>query len=184
VCDKVADFVLKLGHKYAPLQIPADITPTTIKDPKMAGQGIQIAAVIKSWADAYRKQATDRTIEHEEFIPEGYILTKTVKRVIVDKEKLLEIAGRFMDEKQVRSALDVNLGPLDDAISTLAPRGSKDEAVDTFSDMLRQEGAVKDGDPIYSLRLANKPKQPKEKGKTDGKGIIQSRSKPAHGFDL
>jgi hypothetical protein len=175
-CDKLAEVALSLGKKFAPLQVPADITPSTIRDPKNAGLGVQVASVVKAWAEAYRAQATLKTVETKDFVPEGYTLVKSVKRQIVDKSKLLEVARQFLSPQEIEAALEVTLGPLDDAVSTKAPRGSKQDAVDTFSELLKQAEAIKDGDPIYSLRLAKKPKTETEKGKKDEQGIVQKRS--------
>jgi hypothetical protein len=41
-CPKVASLVIRLGKKYDPLQIPDNVTPTLISDPKKAALGLKL----------------------------------------------------------------------------------------------------------------------------------------------
>jgi hypothetical protein len=72
VCDKVAVFACKVGSKFHPLEIPADITPSKIHDPKNTKLLIMLAQVMGVWAKAARAQVTDRVLRGAQVMPEGF----------------------------------------------------------------------------------------------------------------
>jgi hypothetical protein len=166
-CAALLGMAVKVGHKYDPVNVPAEIHPTLIKDPKFAGEGIKVASLMEAWAKAYRKQATERAVNDEDFIPEGYDLVKMQRREITDKQAFKVTVQEFVPEasfEQVwESATSISFGPVEDAINDLAPRGHKKEAVEAFSEKLENNEATKLGDPYFVLKLKTKKKPTESK---------------------
>jgi hypothetical protein len=142
-CPKVAELVIKLGRKYDPLQVPESVTPSLILDPAQVAIGIKLAQVASTWAEAYRRQATARTVEDPTFVPKGYTLVSTSKRIIKSAKKLGELAKTFLpesDREKVETLYDLPITALEKLISTAAPRGEKDATVKKFGeDALKAE---------------------------------------------
>lgn len=155
-CPAVAEVVIKLGQKYAPLEIPAGITPSLISDPAQASLGIKLAQVVTTWAEAYRAQATAKTIEHPEFVPAGYKLVSMSKRKILFSRKLVELAKRYLapeDHERLEALYEVPLGKVEKLISTGAPRGGKESTVAAFGAEALEAGILEQGQPYAFLQL-------------------------------
>jgi hypothetical protein len=155
-CPKVAELALRVGRKYRPIDIPASLTPSLMQDPKMVGLGLQVAQVLKAWAEAYRAQATNKSIMDDNFIPDGYKLVPAVRRSIRNSRQMAEIAKTFLPEDQhklVEALFDIPITPLEKLISAAAPRGSKEDAVEEFGKQLLDSGAVEEGEAYAYLRM-------------------------------
>jgi hypothetical protein len=167
-CPKVTEIALKVGKKYRPLQVPDSVTPSLMLDPNDVAKGIKLAAIIAEWADAFKRQATAKTVDHPDFIPDGYILVQTQKRVIKNAKALGELAKKTLSrlaptvekyaelETSVEACYDVALGKLEKLISTAAPRGTKEAEVDEFGVSALNSGAVELGEPFAFLRQSRK----------------------------
>lgn len=158
-CPKVAELVIKLGQKYKSLEIPANVTPTTISDPKDVDMGIRLTDVVKTWAEAFRRQATEKTIENPDFVPEGYSLVTSQKRKIIKAKLVGELAKTFLPpemHEKVEELYDLPLGGCEELIQTAAPRGQKEKTVDSFGAKILEAGAVELGVPFASLRQSTK----------------------------
>lgn len=140
-CEAAHRIILHVGKKYAPVLIPEDITPTTLNDPKEAGKGLKLASVVEAWAKAYKAQASRKSLE-DDFIPNGYELVSVKKREVIDLKKLREAAGEFLTVDEIDMATKIHLTPMEKIISAKAPRGSKEAAVDIFSEHLLNAGAI------------------------------------------
>lgn len=154
-CTKVAEVSLKLGKKYRPLEIPANVTPSTVSDPKDVAIGIRLAAIVATWAEAFRRQATARTVEDPNFIPEGYVLVESQRRAVIKAHALGEIAkGYIPPEHQhlVDALFDVPIGELEKLVSTWAARGEKEKTVEDFGKKALEQGALELGKPFAFLR--------------------------------
>jgi Protein of unknown function (DUF2800) len=155
-CDALAEIALKIGHKFAPVHIPADITPSLLQDPKMAGEGLRIAGIVGAWAAAYRMQKTAQALEND-VIPEGYQLVTSVERKIIDSKKLREVCLQFgLTDEEIDTAAKFYITPIDELIRAKAPRGSKDATVEAVSKAFLEAGAVEMGEPTASLRMKKK----------------------------
>ena len=158
-CPKVVELVVKLGHKYKPLQIPNNVSPTTISDPVDVDMGIRLADVVKGWAESFRRQATEKTIENTDFIPEGFILVSTTKREIKDMAGFAKTAKEFLPDelhKEVDALFKIPITPVEDLISTAAPRGQKEKRVEEFAARVIDKGFVELGTPFAFLRQSQK----------------------------
>lgn len=158
-CSSVTELVVKLGKKFAPLQIPESVTPSLLLDPAQVSQGLKLAQVVSAWADAYRSQATAKTIEDPTFIPEGYTLVTTQKRKVVNARSLGELAKSLLpegDREKIDDLYEIPISKVEKLISTAAPRGLKDATVKEFSEKAVESGAVELGAPFSFLRVERK----------------------------
>lgn len=156
-CPKVAKLVIKLGKKYAPLQVPESVTPSLLLDPKQVSIGLRLAQVAKVWSESYRRQSTAKTIEDPTFIPEDYTLVSTCKRIIKNAKKLGELAKQYLpeaDKEKVDALYDLPITSVEDLISIAADRGQKEATVKAFGEVALAEGIVEMGVPFAFLRLS------------------------------
>jgi len=151
-CDKVCDFACKVGRKFHPIDIPENISPTMVQDPEQTGLGLRLAAVLKIWCDAFRRQVTDRILRGDAKLPPGQKIQEMSKRELVDMAKLRTVALRYLTQAEYESTLESTFGSLESIISEKAPRGQKKHAVEEFQQALLAEGAVKMGDKFSFLR--------------------------------
>lgn len=152
VCPKVTEFVCRVGSKFHPLEIPENITPTMVHDPKNSALGKRLAAVVKIWADAFSRQLADRILRGEAPLPEGYRIETRANRVIVDKDKFKEITLKHMTEAEYLATFDPSFGPIEDLIKEKSARGSKKTIVESYQAELLASGAVKRDLPYSFLK--------------------------------
>jgi len=158
-CPAVQNLVLKLGQKYKPLEIPDTVNPSSMFDPKDVDSGLRLADVAKAWAEAFRRQATEKTLENMDFVPEGYMLVMTTKRNLLDPRKFADMAKEFIAPEKhaaVEALFDITMGPVEDLIKETAPRGQKDKTVELFGAKLLEAGVIEMGTPFAFLRQASK----------------------------
>jgi hypothetical protein len=151
-CEKVMAMVCKVGAKFYPLEIPAEITPSLVQEPGQTSLGLRLAQVVKIWADAFRTQITNRVLEGRAVLPDGYAITSMSKRELVSAEAFKKVALKYLTEAEYQSALDITFGPVEKMISDHAPRGQKKATIEQFTAELESAGAVKKGDPFSFLR--------------------------------
>lgn len=169
-CPKVAEVALKLGKKYRPLEIPETVTPSMVSNSKDVAIGIRLAAIMATWAEAFRRQATARTVEDPNFIPEGYVLVESQRRSVVKAHLLGEIAKGFIPaehHKLVDELFDVPIGELEKLVSTWAARGSKEKTVEDFGKKATEQGALELGKPFSFLRQNRVQEAPDKKTAKD-----------------
>jgi hypothetical protein len=152
-CEKVCAFACKVGRKFHPIEIPEDITPSMVMDGKQTTLALRLAAVLKIWCDAFRRQVTDRVIRGDAEMPAGYKLQEMAKREIVDPAKFRTTALLYMTSEEFDRTLEPSFGPIESLISEKAPRGSKAARVKEFQAALLGGGAVKMGDKFSFLRV-------------------------------
>jgi len=167
-CPKVAELAVRVGQKYKPLEIPANVNPTTLSDPKDVDMGLRLADVVKVWAESFRRQATEKTIEDAEFVPAGYTLVTMQKRKILDSRKFADMAKEFLPVElrvEIEKLFDIPITPVEDLISASAPRGQKEATVEKFGAAVAEAGIVELGNPYAFLRQSRKS----DKGKIASK---------------
>lgn len=160
-CPKVAELALNVGRKYRPIDIPESLTPSLMLDPAQVGLGLQVAQVLQAWAEAYRSQATQKTLLSDDFVPEGYKLVSATRRSVRKARELANIAKSFLPEEQhtmVEALFDIPIGPLEKLISYASPRGVKEETVEEFGRQILESGAVEEGDTYAYLRMDTRKK--------------------------
>lgn len=190
-CPKVAELIIDIGKKFAPMALPKDISTTALMDPVQVALGMKLAQLVGVWAEAYRARATAKSIAND-YVPEGYILVQSQKEKIKDARKVGRLAktklqelltphltkalGRAPTEEEyakasidlaekVESLYDISFGPLEKLIESLALRGQKSAASGAFRESLVAAGAVEKGAPFAFLRQSSET----DKTKTESK---------------
>lgn len=159
-CTKVLAFACKVGHKFHPLGIPAEVSPTLILDSANTKLAMELAAVLKIWGDAFRRQVTDRVMRGDAVMPEGYGPQTIQKRELVSMENYKKVALRYLNAQEWESCLDTTFSAVEKKIALKAPRGVKETTVKEFQAQAASEGATKLGEPISFLKVVSeKPKQ-------------------------
>lgn len=152
-CPVVAEFACRVGHKFHPLEIPADITPTMVLSSRDTTLAMRLSQTVAVWAQAFRTQTTDRVLRGDANIPAGFKLEQRSKREVVDGPKFKEIALHHLTEAEYAGICDVpGFGATEEIIKEKAPRGSKKAAIEDFQKELEEGGAVRKGDPYCFLR--------------------------------
>lgn len=156
-CPAVAAVALKVGKKYSPLEVPESISTSVFSDPQQVAAGLRLAGIIKVWSEAFRAQATAKSIESD-FIPEGFKLVSTVKRSVVKAKIFGDLAKTYLppeDFEKVEALYEIGIGKVEKLISTAAPRGTKEAAVEKFGAAALAAGAVVEGAPFAYLKQDN-----------------------------
>lgn len=152
-CAIAAKFALVIGKKYAPVKVPASIDVTLISsDPAQVKDGLELASLMATWAKAYRAQVTEKAIEDDKFIPEGYKLTSKADRDIVDQALFIKTAIEFgVDPKAIEAVKTLPLTPIGKLIRDTAERGQKELKEKKFSDATIENKSVERGQPYTFL---------------------------------
>lgn len=145
VCPAVTKFACKVGKKFAPLQVPASVTPSMIQDEKNTGIGMQLAQVLAVWSGAFRSVAADRVLRGAP-LPAGYhLVSREGARTVIDTIAFKTIALEILSEEEFSAARKIVLGAVEQAISDKMPRGEKKAAVVKFKADVEQVNAVEKG---------------------------------------
>lgn len=146
LCPAVASLVLRTGHKFHSIDVPAEITPSMVHDPKNSTMGMRLASLVTAWAQAFRSLTTDRVLRGAAPVPDGYAITQGVgKRKIIDSIKFKTTALQYVSEEIYNASTEPQLGKIEKAIKDNAPRGHKDMTLEYFKDALIEVGAVEKG---------------------------------------
>jgi hypothetical protein len=158
-CPKVLEFACKVGHKFHPLGIPADVTPSLVQDPQNTKLAMELASTLKVWCDAFKRQVNDRVMRGDAVIPDGYGMQTMQKREMVDLSKYKEAARMYLSKREWEDCLDTTFSDVEKKIALKAPRGSKEVTVREFQAHAAEMGATKLGEPFSFLKVkSEKPK--------------------------
>lgn len=158
ICPVVTGFACKTGSKFYPLEIPADITPTMVHNPKDTKLGLQLASVLEVWAKAFRGVITNRVICRDAEPPDGYTLESRNPRTIKDAVKYRAVALKYLTPAEFDSTLKVTFGTVEKIISDKAPRGQKELQVKLFGVEAEECGAVeRSGGYTFLRAVPSKP---------------------------
>lgn len=153
VCPAVAQKVISVAKKFAPLLVPSDLTPTRISEPAEAACGLRLATLVEAWAKAFKNLATDRVLRGGP-LPNGYELTSRSTREIVDTERFKQIALMFLTDAEYATTVEVAVTKVEKLISNKAPRGQKSQTIEAFQVAAEDAGAVQKRQP-YAFLKAN-----------------------------
>jgi len=153
VCPKVAEFACRVGSKFHPLEIPSNITPSSIHTNRDTELGLRLANVMAIWSEAFRRQTTDRILRGDADIPAGHRIESRSNREIVDETKFKEVSLKFVTPAEYDSLLDPpGFGVIEELIKNKAPRMQKKAALESFKTTLEESGAVVKGRPYCFLK--------------------------------
>ena len=151
-CPKVREFACVIGKKFDPVSVPQDITPTTVMSPEQTVVALNLAQVVKVWADAFRKRVHERVLRGDAELPPGYAIEfKRAARKIVNKDVFKQVALQYVSEDELNKVADWGFGDVEEIVSSKAPRGSKAETLDEFKQKLIEAQAVQSGEPFSYL---------------------------------
>jgi hypothetical protein len=153
LCPAVASLVLRVGHKFHPVECPSEITPSMVHNPANSTMGMRLASLMAAWSAAYKNLTTDRVLRGAAPVPDGYTISQGAgKRKIVDNNKFKTTALEFIPEYVYNASTEPQLGKIEKAIKDAAARGMKDSTVKEFRDKLVENEAVKPGEPFVYLK--------------------------------
>jgi len=155
-CPKLAEIAIKITHMFYPLSIPADLTPSKLHSDRDTQDGLRLATIVKTWAEAFRARVTDRVICGDAELPAGLVIETQSRRSLRDLKIFREIALRHMAPEAYDATLEPTLGAVEKVVSDAAPRGSKKVIVKAFQQELLDGGAVVQGDPYSFLKADTK----------------------------
>jgi hypothetical protein len=166
-CPAVAQFAITIGRKFAPLQVPENITPTSLLNDHDTTLGLRLAQVMEVWARAFKGQTTDRILRGAAAVPTGYTLQSRSGRDVVNVDTFFRIALKYVSADEYTSLSEPpGFTKLKKVIKDRAPRGQKEGAVKEFAEDLIESGAVVRTAPYTFLR-AEAPKKTETKNKTN-----------------
>jgi len=157
-CESATKMFIEIGHKFSPLEVPADITPTQIYNERDTAMAMKLTTIVSSWATAFRRVITDRVLRGDADEPNGFELTTTQKRQLKDLTAYRKIALKYITKAQWDSTLDTTFGAVEDLVSEAAPRGHKERILNVFKEETLKSGCVELSDPITFLKA--KPGKP------------------------
>lgn len=152
-CPAVAAAVLNTAKKYSPVDVPDEVTPTSLVSPEQASLRLRLAAVMEVWAGAVKRLESSRILRGDAEVPLEYELVSSAKRSVVDPEKFKQVALIYLTDAEFAQCIDIGLTKVEKAISSKQPRGQKKEALEAFDVALKQAGAVKMGQPYAYLKV-------------------------------
>lgn len=157
-CTKVLDIALKVGKKFNPLMIPADITPTMIHNARDTKWGMDLCAVLAVWAPAYRGRLTDRVLNRTADCPSGFIIATGSRRSIKNVDKLRDVAQEYLTKEEYDALLSKEppFGTLEEAVQAKAARGQKTSVLREFQQKIIDNGAVEKSEPFAYLKAVTK----------------------------
>lgn len=165
-CEAVARFALSVSEKYKPLGVdPNDVNYYDLTSPEKARQALGASDTLSAWSKEVRQRLTQYAIAHPDWTPEGYQLTTTFPRKVVDAGLVEQIATEQfgVPPQVVREATKLPLTPLEKYIKSQAARGQKDSRVAEFGAALDEAGATKKSlTPTVSLRILSRRNVDKE----------------------
>lgn len=154
-CPKVTEFALKVGKKFAPLQIPESVTPSMVQDEKIPDWPCNWRKC-SVWSSAIKSTTADRVLRGG-ILPEGYhLVSRDGSRKVTDtfkfKVRALE-AG--LSEEEFDETKKISLGAVETAIGTKSPRGFKKDAIQKFRTNVEEDNAVEKGSGAVYLQADN-----------------------------
>lgn len=155
-CPRVGWIALKIAHKFSPLDIPADTTPSMVADPKQSSLRMKLAQVMSVWAKAMKSQTLAGVISNGNPLPDGYKLHEgTGRRAIVDEGKFREVALRHLTPEELSTTASYAITEVEKIINDTAPRGAKAATVDAFKHEVVEAGAVALGEKFTYLKATS-----------------------------
>lgn len=155
-CPKVVGIGLNIAKKFSPLDVPADVTPGMVSDPKQSSLRMKLAQVMAVWAKAMKSQTLAGVLANGNPLPDGYgIAIGTGRRAIVDETKFREVALKHLTEEELRATASYAITKVEEIVNDKAPRGSKKALVESFKHEAVESGAVKQGERFTYLKATS-----------------------------
>jgi hypothetical protein len=153
-CVAVAKLAETVARKFSPAQVPAEVTPELLNDPKVAKAGMAVANLVEAWAKAWRARCSSKALEDPGWVPEGMTLVMQTPREVINPLGVIQLLKeRNLPEAVIfDKCVDVGITRVEKLISDSNPRGRKTQAVEEFATELLARKFVKAGNPRTVLR--------------------------------
>lgn len=156
-CAKVGGLAHAIAVKAKPLKVPADVQGFNERDPLVLARDVIVADIVKAWAEERRKRIVGLAIDHPEddrYVPEGYHLSASYPREVLDEHKLLTFLRKRFGRKIVEELITVPLTKFEKFLGEQAARGEKTAAIELFQQELENAGLTRRAArPTVSLRM-------------------------------
>lgn len=157
-CPKIAEIAEKIALAAKPLEVPkGNIHGFDENDPEALRKAVVVGDIVSAWAKQRRARIVALAIEHpddDRYVPEGYKLSSSYPRKVVDPKKLLALLTKKFGRKAVLEEITIPLTNFSKRLSEAAPRGEKTAAVEAFDAELEAANVVaKSTLPVVSLRM-------------------------------
>jgi hypothetical protein len=152
-CPALASKALAVATRYDDaLQLPDEMHPSNITDPKQMALALKLAPVLSDWAQSVRKHALDM-VQNGEEIP-GYALRyRNGQRTIKDIPMVWElIHSEFcVSLSDFLPACSISVTALEKAVKSKQERGKGATAIRRMNQLLASEGLCTTGKEVTYL---------------------------------
>jgi hypothetical protein len=155
-CPLMIEYALSTAHKYAPLEIVADVHASQLSDPLKLAKLYEAAKILEKMVDSAKKHIMDFALQnnglHVGDTTLYEIAERDGKRSITNPGMAVEIFRRHLTDTEILSASTMSLSGVLKLISDKAPRGQKAKIVGAVESELESLRAVSPGEPIRYLK--------------------------------
>lgn len=152
-CEALRDFALQLVPVYEPqFIVPEPVHPSEITDDELLNKVLMFAKVMEKWCDSVKHHVTELARAGHDFRNFRLIEFSGVRKIVrpVRAWELAKEKGFTLEE--YLNCCDVQMGKLDEAVMAKTPQGQKKRAKESFSFLLKDEGALETGQPTFQMR--------------------------------
>ena len=152
-CKIAADFCIKVGKKYDPVLVPANVTPSLVGDMAESGTLMEVATLMEAWSKAVKRQITEHAIDNKDWVPDRYKFMTRADLKVKDYEKFREEAiATGISPEALDKVKEYPLTKVCKMISDAQPRGEKEATVKAFRENLTVSGIAEREPEVYFLQ--------------------------------
>lgn len=152
-CPALASKALAVASQYSDeLQLPDEMHPSNITDPRQMALALKLAPVLTDWAQSVRKHALDMVQGGQE-IPGYGLKFRSGQRTIKDLPLVWEIIQQEFDVplNDFLPACSISVSALEKAVKAQQPHGKGAAAIRRMNQLLTAEGLCTTGDEVTYL---------------------------------
>jgi hypothetical protein len=152
-CPALASKALAVATQYSDeLQLPDEMHPSNITDPKQMALALKLAPVLTDWAQSVRKHALDMVQGGQE-IPGYGLKFRSGQRTIKDIPLVWEIIQQefAVPLHEFLPACSISVSALEKAVKDQQERGKGAAAIRRMNQLLTAEGLCTTGDEVCYL---------------------------------
>jgi hypothetical protein len=152
-CPALASKALAVATQYSDeLQLPEEMHPSNITEPKQMALALRLAPVLMDWAQSVRKHALDMVLAGQE-IPGYGLRYRAGQRIIKDLPLVWEIIQQefAVPLHEFLPACSISVSALEKAVKNQQERGKGAAAIRRMNQLLTAEGLCTTGDEVCYL---------------------------------
>ena len=159
-CSTVNHSALPLAKRYAErkeFDLPAELDPALVSDPRQMGTLLNLAIVMEKWVESVRMHAKQMRVESGIEI-EGWTVTEQQGKLsVLDVNSAYSrFLARGGTHTEFMSACSVSVPEISETLGNAAPKGQKAQVVKQFRSELLDSGVASLGSPFLVLRREKK----------------------------